>query len=78
MKRLLERLLERRAEALACRLAPFLADCGSALDIGCGTGHNAAALRALCPQLAVCDLAVDTTAAALWATPEIAQILDSE
>jgi SAM-dependent methyltransferase len=55
MKRLLERLLERRAEALARRITPFLADCGSALDIGCGTGHNAAALRALCPQLAVCE-----------------------
>lgn len=28
------------------------------------------------PQLEVCDLAVDTTGAALWATPEIAAILD--
>jgi SAM-dependent methyltransferase len=55
MKRLLERLLERRAEALARRIAPFLADCGSALDIGCGTGHNAAALRAMRPRLAVCE-----------------------
>jgi SAM-dependent methyltransferase len=53
MKRLLERLLERRAEVLARRVEPFLADCGSVLDIGCGTGHNMAALRALCPQLAV-------------------------
>ncbi len=53
MKRLFERLLERRAEALARRIAPFLADGGSALDIGCGTGHNAAALRAMYPQLAV-------------------------
>jgi len=53
MKRLLERLLERRAEALAHRIAPFLPDCGSVLDIGCGTGHNAAALRARCPRLAI-------------------------
>ncbi len=29
------------------------------------------------PQLEVCDLAVDTTGAALWATPEIAKTLDS-
>lgn len=50
MKRLLDRLLERRADALARRISPFLADCGSILDIGCGTGHNAAALRALQPQ----------------------------
>jgi uridine kinase len=28
------------------------------------------------PQLEVCDLAVDTTGAALWATPAIAEILD--
>jgi uridine kinase len=27
------------------------------------------------PQLAVCDIFVDTTAAALWVTPEIAQVL---
>ena len=53
MKRLLERLLERRANALARRISPFLANCGSALDIGCGTGHNAAALRALRPRLLV-------------------------
>jgi SAM-dependent methyltransferase len=53
MKRLLERLLERRADALARRISPFLANCGSALDIGCGTGHNAAALRALRPRLLV-------------------------
>jgi len=53
MKRLLERLLERRAEALARRISPFLANCDSVLDIGCGTGHNAAALRALRPRLLV-------------------------
>ena len=55
MKRVLERMLERRAEALARRIAPFLADDGTVLDIGCGTGHNAAALRVLRPQLAVCE-----------------------
>ncbi len=27
------------------------------------------------PQLLVCDLAVDTTGGAIWATPEIAEIL---
>ncbi len=30
------------------------------------------------PQLVVCDLAVDTTAAALWATPEIAELLERD
>ncbi len=30
------------------------------------------------PQLEACDLAVDTTDAALWATPEVAAILDGE
>lgn len=30
------------------------------------------------PQLVVCDLAVDTTAAALWAAPEIASLLDQD
>ena len=28
------------------------------------------------PQMAVCDMVVDTTGAALWTTPEIAEILD--
>ena len=27
------------------------------------------------PQMEVCDLVVDTTGAALWATPEIAEVL---
>jgi uridine kinase len=30
------------------------------------------------PQLEVCDLCVDTTAAALWAAPEIVKILDAD
>jgi uridine kinase len=34
------------------------------------------AQAAYLPQLEICDLAVDTTGAALWATPEIAEILD--
>ena len=28
------------------------------------------------PQMETCDMTVDTTGAALWTTPEIAQILD--
>jgi hypothetical protein len=28
------------------------------------------------PQMEVCDMVVDTTGAALWATTEIAEILD--
>jgi uridine kinase len=31
---------------------------------------------AYCPQMEVCDMVVDTTGAAIWTTPEIAQILD--
>jgi uridine kinase len=30
------------------------------------------------PQMEVCDIVVDTTGAAIWATPEIAQILDRD
>jgi uridine kinase len=30
------------------------------------------------PQMEVCDMTVDTTGAALWATPEIARILDQD
>jgi uridine kinase len=30
------------------------------------------------PQLEACDLAVDTTGAAIWATPEVAALLDGE
>ncbi len=39
--------LERRAEALAARITPHLLGRGRrrALDIGCGTGHNALALE---------------------------------
>jgi uridine kinase len=35
------------------------------------------AQRCYLPQMEVCDIVVDTTGAALWATPEIAQILSS-
>ena len=30
------------------------------------------------PQMEVCDIAVDTTGAALWVTPEIAEILKQD
>jgi uridine kinase len=33
---------------------------------------------AYCPQMEVCDIVVDTTGAAMWTTPEIAQILDRD
>ncbi len=43
-RRLFNRLLERRGERLAQRLAPYLPRGGRLLDIGSGTGHNAEAL----------------------------------
>lgn len=48
MKRILNHILVHRAERLAARLAPFIGHGGRWLDIGCGTGHNAAALAARC------------------------------
>jgi hypothetical protein len=30
------------------------------------------------PQMSMCDIVVDTTGAALWTTPEIAEILDAD
>lgn len=33
---------------------------------------------AYCPQMEMCDLVVDTTGAALWTTPEVAEILSTE
>jgi SAM-dependent methyltransferase len=49
LKSLLDHILQRRAERLVSRMSPFLPSPGSVLDIGCGTGHNAATLRAHYP-----------------------------
>jgi ubiquinone/menaquinone biosynthesis C-methylase UbiE len=48
IQRLIDAALWRRAHALADRIAPFLGDAASVIDIGCGTGHNAAALMQRC------------------------------
>jgi SAM-dependent methyltransferase len=40
-------VMARRARRLAARLAPHLPACGRGLDVGCGTGHTAAALGPL-------------------------------
>jgi SAM-dependent methyltransferase len=45
LRAMFHRRLRRRAERLACRLAPHLPAGASLLDIGSGTGHNARALR---------------------------------
>jgi len=47
MKRLLHAVLARRARMLAETLRPYLPATGRALDVGCGTGHNARALMEL-------------------------------
>lgn len=39
------RVLNRRAEALTARVGPFIEVGSKVLDIGCGTGHNAATIR---------------------------------
>ena len=51
--------LRRRASELAARIAPLLPPRGLMLDVGCGTGHNAVALRGRLPELHVheCDIA---------------------
>lgn len=33
--------------------------------------------KCYCPQMALCDMVVDTTGAAVWATPDVARILAS-
>ncbi len=47
--RLLNRLMTWRARRLAARVAPLLPETGEILDLGSGTGHNAACLRRLRP-----------------------------
>jgi SAM-dependent methyltransferase len=51
-------VLRQRANELASRIAPLLPPSGRMLDIGCGTGHNAVALRSRLPNLCVheCDV----------------------
>ena len=44
--RAIDRIAARRAEAIASRVAPWLGS-GPVLDVGSGTGHNAAAIRLL-------------------------------
>lgn len=62
LRTLMSRMLERRAAALVGRLAPWIEPGGRVLDIGSGTGHNAAALMALrgCAvrQVDVADISV--------------------
>lgn len=53
--RLIDRSMRRRARQLAARLAPHLQDGQDLLDLGCGTGHNAAALRARFPGLRIVE-----------------------
>ena len=55
LKWTMELLLRRRAAKIARRLAPHFGPAGELLDIGCGTGHNAAALRARWPGLRVTE-----------------------
>jgi SAM-dependent methyltransferase len=50
-----DRLLRRRARHLFRRLAPHLPHEGSLLDVGCGTGHNARAVRRRLPGLRVVE-----------------------
>ena len=44
MRRVLEAILARRAERLVARFRRFLPQDGRVLDVGAGTGHNAAAV----------------------------------
>jgi SAM-dependent methyltransferase len=55
---MMSQALRRRASELASRVAPFLPASGRMLDIGCGTGHNAVAMRSRLPHLCVheCDV----------------------
>jgi SAM-dependent methyltransferase len=56
--RVVDAILRRRAEKLIDRLAPFLPTTGRIADIGCGTGHNAAALHHRFPALHCCEVDV--------------------
>jgi SAM-dependent methyltransferase len=55
LKWTMESLLRRRAAEIVRGLAPHLRPAGQVLDIGCGTGHNAAALRTRLPGLEVTE-----------------------
>ncbi len=55
MRFFLNYLMRRRARELALRLAPHVPVAGTLLDIGCGTGHNAVALREFFPRLQVIE-----------------------
>ena len=58
MSALLDLVMRRRARALVDRLAPLLPPGGRLLDVGSGTGHNAAALldRGLCASVTPVDV----------------------
>jgi len=59
MKSIIDNLMRRRASALADDLEPHLPTSGILVDIGSGTGHNAAALRDRLPGVTFveCDTA---------------------
>jgi len=59
MKSVIDNLMRRRADDLAANLVQHLPASGIVVDIGSGTGHNAAALRQKIPALTCieCDIA---------------------
>lgn len=76
MNALLDRVMRRRAGLLADRLAPVLPARGRLVDVGAGTGHNAAALldRGLCASVTpvdVVDLRVTGPDVTRWAGGEL-------
>ena len=55
LSRAVDTLLRRRGRQLLRRIAPHLPRAGSLLDVGCGTGHNADAIRRHLPGLRVVE-----------------------